>query len=224
MFLASFACGQWQANTYLVAATGESRCLVVDPGQGSAPGVNAILEQNQLVPAAVLATHGHFDHVADAASLCDQHQVPLMIHSADRWMLTDPMATLPISQAALAREVFPGDMREPARVELLDALGSIEIAGLNLGVALAPGHTEGSVIVSLEADETVVLTGDVVFAGSIGRTDLPGGDPAAMARTLATVIWPLADSSTLLPGHGSATTMAQERSTNPYLQPGFWRD
>ena len=109
----------------------------------------------------------------------------------------------------------------------MDLAGSqeLELAGLSLAVSHAPGHTEGSVLFSLpgvptglpdEVDRTV-LTGDVLFAGSIGRTDLPGGDHAAMLRSLRDVVLPLPDSSLVLPGHGPATSMARERATNPYL-------
>ena len=117
--------------------------------------------------------------------------------------------------------------QEPDRVvELVDEQ-VLELAGLSVSVSHAPGHTEGSVIFGLgdlpaaipadDLDRTV-LSGDVLFAGSIGRTDLPGGDPAAMQRSLRDRVLPLPDSTLVLPGHGPATTMARERTTNPFLQ------
>jgi glyoxylase-like metal-dependent hydrolase (beta-lactamase superfamily II) len=117
--------------------------------------------------------------------------------------------------------------REPERVVELTGRETLDLAGLQVDVMPAPGHTEGSVMFGLpgvpegvsgvEVSSTV-LSGDVLFAGSIGRTDLPGGDHAAMQRSLRDVVLPLADSTLVLPGHGSATTMDRERATNPYLQ------
>lgn len=224
MFLASLPTGPWQANCYLVAPAGGDECVVVDAGQDAAPGVRRLLAEHRLRPRGVVATHGHIDHVATAAELADEYNVPLWIHSADRHLLTDPAAGLGPDGAALVRQLLPAPLAEPARVEELDGVGELKLAGLTFAVTPAPGHTAGSVLLELpyagSGDvDRVVFSGDVVFAGSVGRTDLPGGDPRVMAATLRDVVLALPDSTALLPGHGPQTTMARERLTNPYLQP-----
>ncbi len=225
MFLASFATGHWQANCYVVAAPGISDCVVIDPGQDAAASVRQVLSEHQLTPKGILATHGHFDHIANAAEIADEYNVPLWIHSTDRDLLTEPAAGLGPDGAALVRQLVTTPMAEPARVEEFDGLTELNIARLKFSVTHAPGHTEGSVLLGLDYNgrnsqiTRIMFCGDVVFAGSIGRTDQPGGDQRVMARTLREVILPLPDTVALLPGHGPQTTMARERVANPYLQP-----
>jgi len=223
VFLASFATGQWQSNCYVVAAPGASECVVIDAGQDAAPSVRQLLTENQLRPKGVLATHGHFDHVASAAEIADEYNVPLWIHSADRDLLSDPAAGLGPDGAALVKQFLRTPMAEPARVEEFDGLRELNLARMVFSVTHAPGHTQGSVLLGLDyngrntAINRIVFSGDVVFAGSIGRTDLPGGDAKSMARTLRDVVLALPDTAALLPGHGPQTTMARERRENPHL-------
>lgn len=230
MFLASFPTGQWQANCYVVAPAGSTDVVVVDPGQDAAGGLRQLFSEHGLRPAAILATHGHFDHVADAALIADEFGVGVWIHSADRHLLTDPGAALSPDGAALVRQLLRVPMVEPARVEELDGIRELTLAGLDFTLHPAPGHTPGSTLFSLAyAPPTsqitrIVFTGDVVFAGSIGRTDLPGGDQTTMNQTLAHTVLPIVDSCALLPGHGPQTTMGRERTSNPYLQSPFLRN
>lgn len=227
MFLASFASGPWQANCYLAAPQAGGECVIIDAGVEASEGIGVLVEEHGLRPAAVFATHGHIDHVASAAEVADRYGVPLWIHPADRHLLTDPAAGLGADSRALLAQLLPGPFREPARVELFEA-GLLEVAGLEFTVTPAPGHTGGCVLLGVpypghEQISQVVFSGDVVFAGSIGRTDLPGGDPEVMRRTLAGPVLAIPDDTVLLPGHGPQTSMATERATNTFLQPAFLR-
>lgn len=227
MFLASFASGAWQANCYLIAAAEKDECVIVDPGQDAAPLVAEVVAEHGLRPAAVLATHGHFDHVADAAAVADEYGVPVYVHRADRHLLSDPGAGLDPGGAAMVRRLVGADMAEPAQLRLYD--DALQVAGLDFVIHHAPGHTAGSVLLALATTEhpgveQIVFSGDVVFAGSVGRTDLPGGDQPTMLRSLREVVLKLPDRTALLPGHGPQTSMAVERVQNPYLQPDFLRN
>lgn len=228
MFLASFPTGAWQANCYLVAAAEKAECVIIDPGQDAAATVARLVGEHGLKPSAVLATHGHFDHVADAAQIADGHGIPLYIHPADWHLLSDPAAGLDPGGAALVRRVVGPGMAEPAEVRPYPD-GMLTLAGLEFDVLPAPGHTAGSVLLSLHTHdhpgvERIVFSGDVVFAGSVGRTDLPGGDQPTMLRSLREVVLELSDRSALLPGHGPQTSLANERLHNPYLQPDLLRN
>lgn len=216
-------------NCYLVAASAGEECLIVDPGVGVEQAVADVVRQHRLRPAAVLLTHGHLDHVYAVTPLCGGG-VAAYIHGADAYRLRDPFAQLDPMLVAVLEQQFGrrATWREPEQVVALNDTQHLQVGGLDVRVTHAPGHTEGSVIFGLDAvpeglpaaaadiDRTV-LSGDVLFAGSIGRTDLPGGDDAAMQRSLREVVLPLPDSTWVLPGHGPATTMARERRTNPFL-------
>lgn len=232
MLIVPVPVGPWQANCYTVATSAGNAdepvdCVVIDAGMSARPVVEQVLAQFGLRLAAVIATHGHLDHVADAAAIADAAGVPVFIHPADEHLLRHPADGLSGELAALARQAFGDELAPPASVHHLKDRTPIEVAGLRFGVTEAPGHTAGSVLLRLDGvaiepgpqhTVPVVFTGDVVFAGSIGRTDLPGSDPDAMARTLETAVLALPDEAYLLPGHGPATTMAAERASNPYLQ------
>ncbi len=229
MFLRSFPSGVWQANCYVLAAAAGEQCVIVDPGQDSAGGVRDVVSGNRLDPRAILLTHGHFDHVADAALLAEEYHVAVYIDPADEHLLSNPAAGLNADGAALVRQFVGPSMHPPSQVEHYPISRALTLAQFSFTVLSAPGHTAGSVLLRLDNDrnspgQRLTFCGDVVFAGSIGRTDLPGGDPAAMGRTLARVVLPLADDTALLPGHGRGTTMARERVSNPYLQTSYLRN
>ncbi len=234
-------------NCYILASAAGTECVIVDPGIGVADRVADLLRQQGLSPAAILLTHGHLDHVYDvpalsAASLSTDSELTTHIHSLDRYRLLNPLGDLDRGFIEMMEAQFgtTATWQEPeAVIEFTEspaasaavsaAMATVHVAGLAIGVTHAPGHTEGSVLFTLDGipdnlsakdsdlDQTV-LSGDVLFAGSIGRCDLPGGDSAAMARSLRDVVLPLPDTSLVLPGHGPATTMAAERRSNPYLQ------
>lgn len=228
MFLASFASGPWRANCYLAGPAPGGECVIIDAGVAAADGVEVLVGEHELRPVAVLATHGHIDHVASAAQLADRYRVPLWIHPADRHLLTDPAAGLGPDSRDLLADLLPGPLREPASVTLFEPGQQLSLAGLEFSVTHAPGHTAGCVLLGVsypDSDQVsqVVFSGDVLFAGSIGRTDLPGGDPEAMRLTLLGPVLALPDDTALLPGHGPQTLMATERATNAYLQPALLR-
>lgn len=221
VLIASFATGPWQANCYLLAAGPGADCVIIDPGMGAMETLARGLEEHRLHPVAVAVTHGHIDHVGSAREICENYRVPVLCPTADRHLLSDPMAGL-MADAAPLIEQFYGSTRlaEPGDVIDVDPGSHHELAGFDLEFLHAPGHTPGCSMIRFVDEEygPIVMSGDVVFAGSIGRTDLPGGDATVMAQSLAEVVAGLDDASQLLPGHGPATTMAYERQTNPYLQ------
>ena len=217
-------------NCYVLAPGAGEECLIVDPGVGVTGQLADLLREHHLRPAAVLLTHGHFDHVYSVTPVCSSAGVTAYIHGADRYRLKDPLSAVGPELIAMFEQQFgqKAGWQEPTDVTELAHGQKLTIAGLDLRVLHAPGHTQGSVMFALPdvpeglADdvgaESTVLSGDVLFAGSIGRTDLEGGDGAAMSRSLRDVVLPLVDSVLVLPGHGPATTMERERATNPYLQ------
>jgi hydroxyacylglutathione hydrolase len=221
MLVAGFPTGSFQANCFVLAPEAGGPCVVVDPGEGSEQPLDELLRQHRLVPVAVLLTHGHFDHVFAVAPVCDGNDIPAWIHPEDRMLLSDPLRAL----STEAREFFGGriQLREPHEVRALADGTSLELAGLTLTVDHTPGHTCGSVTFrSVSSDGTgaernLLISGDTLFAGSIGRTDLPGGDHEQMLASLRDKILVLDDETTVLPGHGPNTTIGQERANNPFL-------
>lgn len=233
MLTLAFPAAVFETNCY-VLATGEGQeCLVVDPGIGVLDTLREVLETHRLKPTAVLLTHGHADHVWSVTPVCggsDAAVLPAYIHSEDRYRLRDPLGDLGSPLRAMLAQQFGVEptWQEPSNVVEVGAGESLTVAGLDLAVLHAPGHTEGSVMFRTSAvpegvaDQVqvsgTVITGDVLFAGSIGRTDLAGGSAEAMDRSLREVVLPLPDDLLILPGHGPASTMGRERATNPYLQ------
>ncbi len=217
MLVVGFPTGALQANCYLVAPGEGEPCVIVDPGQDAVEPITEALRKHRLSPVAALLTHGHFDHAFSVAPICDGNDIPAWIHPEDRDMLSDPLRGVSFGGG----DFFGGklEMREPAEVrELADGV-MLELAGLSLAVDHTPGHTRGSVVFRSELDEggRVLFAGDTLFAGSIGRTDLPGGDSREMTTTLRTKMLPLPDDTIVLPGHGPGTTIGRERASNPFL-------
>ena len=217
MLIAGFPAGSFAANCYLVAAGPGSECLIIDPGQDAVPGISEIVERYRLQPVAVLATHGHIDHIWSVAPVCGARGIPAYIHPDDRALLSDPARGLAL---AASQSLFGGlTFSEPDDVrELTDGM-TLDLAGITLVVDHAPGHTPGSVTFRLPAatDAATLFTGDLLFAGSIGRTDLPGGDYETILASLARVCLPQPDETVVLAGHGPQTTIGAERAHNPFL-------
>jgi hydroxyacylglutathione hydrolase len=209
-------------NCYVIASAAGEQCIVVDPGIGVMTALDEVLAEHRLRPAAVLLTHGHLDHVFSVAPVCGARGITAYIHPDDTEMLADPAKGL----SADLKQMFGGRLpyAEPEDVTELPNGGTISVAGLEITVDHAPGHTRGSVLLRMPAAgstfdaEELCLSGDVLFAGSIGRTDLPGGSMEAMWLSLRDKILPLDDTTVVLPGHGPATTIGRERASNPYLR------
>jgi hydroxyacylglutathione hydrolase len=229
MLVLGFPAQAFATNCYLIAPAAGEECLVIDPGIGVLDQLSAILSEYRLRPAAVLLTHGHLDHIFSVTPVCGAHGIAVSVHSEDRYRLVDPTSSLGPEMARMFAQQFGGAAwKEPDDVVTIEHDQQLTIAGLDVGVIHAPGHTEGSVMFTLpgvpdglaaEAGlDTSVISGDVLFAGSIGRTDLAGGDPAAMTQSLRERVLPMADSTLVLPGHGQPTTIREERASNPYLR------
>jgi glyoxylase-like metal-dependent hydrolase (beta-lactamase superfamily II) len=219
VFIAGFPADAFGTNCYVVATAPGEECVVVDPGIGVTERLDDLLAEHKLAPVAVLLTHGHLDHTFSVTPVCKARGVPAYLHPGDNEMLADPAKGLSMD----LRELFGGrfEWAEPDDVRALADGEPISIAGLEITVDHAPGHTRGSVLFRLPgeaADAPVCLSGDVLFAGSIGRTDLPGGDGDQMWDSLRDRILPLADETVVLPGHGPATTIGEERASNPFLR------
>ncbi|GAA2049572.1 MBL fold metallo-hydrolase [Williamsia deligens] len=219
MLITGFAAGVFATNCWIVADRPGADAVIVDPGQDAAPAVAELVSEHDLHPVAVLLTHGHLDHTWDAVAVCEQYGIPAYIHPADRAMLSDPAAGIGPALSSLIGDLT---FSEPEKViDFVDG-EAVELAGIRFDVDAAPGHTRGSVLLSTtvvtdDADVPVCFAGDVLFAGSIGRTDLPGGDHQQLLDSIAATLLTRTDDTQVLPGHGPQTTVGRERATNPFL-------
>lgn len=197
-------------NCYLVHLTGRRDCLVIDPGLD--PGdILDWMDERKLVPAAILNTHGHADHIAGNNALKDRWpNVPLMIGSGDASKLRDPHGNLsaqygvPFTSVAADRLLREGD--------------KLSLAGLELEVLETPGHSSGHIVfVWKDTRPWIVFGGDVLFAGGIGRTDFPDGDYHQLTSSIRDKLFVMPDDTQVLPGHGPTTTIGEERRFNPFV-------
>ena len=225
MFIAGFPAGPWGTNCYVAATGAGTECVVIDPGKDAADGVAEVVREHRLKPVAVIATHGHLDHMWCVTPVAGAYDATAWIHSRDRHLLTDPLAGMSSETRDMLPQLLGGQEHqwlEPDDVRVLDDATTLELAGLTFTVDHAPGHTRGvghvpdAVRRAADVSE-VMFSGDLLFAGSIGRTDLPGGDHPTMLRSLRDKVLPLADDVVVLPGHGEQTSIGRERATNPFL-------
>ncbi|MGV0434111.1 MBL fold metallo-hydrolase [Corynebacterium ureicelerivorans] len=205
MRITGFAAGPFRTNCYVVA--NGDRAIVIDPGLGAHDVVARLADEKGFTVEAVVLTHGHIDHIRDAAAF----GVETFVHPADAFMLLRGDGV-----SEQARELHDASGMQPIDNPTPLADGQVlTVAGLQLRVVHAPGHSPGCVML---VGDGVVFSGDVLFRGAIGRTDLPDSDPAQMHESLRGPVWDLADELQVLPGHGAATTVAHERATNPFLR------
>jgi hydroxyacylglutathione hydrolase len=203
MFLEAFSDNPFATNCWLLALEGSEEGVVIDPGF-SPERVKALLSAAGKHPVAVLATHGHYDHVGSAAEFCGT-ELPFYIHKADELAMSDPVAW----GAGMAVPIAtPEDMRTFSEGDVL------EFAGFSLEVMHTPGHTPGS---SCFRSGDLIFTGDLVFKGSIGRYDFPNANAEDMWTSLRRFLT-LPDDLDVHPGHGDSTTVELERRTNPFLR------
>lgn len=204
-------------NAWIVAPSGPGgECVLIDapPEPGRILGRLAELELRLV---ALISTHGHIDHIGGVGSVvrAQERPVPVRIHDDDRHMLLDPKGT----SGMFGRSLDDLDLRPPEIIEGLDDGTVVRGAGLELEVLHTPGHTPGSVclLTKLNGDGPLLFSGDHLFAGSIGRTDLPGGSFDRLMESMERKILPLDDAIPVLPGHGPTTTIGRERVINPFL-------
>ncbi|MEO5834862.1 MAG: MBL fold metallo-hydrolase [Nakamurella sp.] len=221
MLIAGFPTGSLAANCYVLAPADGADCVIVDPGEDALAAVQATVAEHRLRPVAALLTHGHLDHAAALRDVASAYGIPGYLHPADEYMLDDPLSALsPEFRQMLVGYDLPA-MR-PDELRRLAAADVLTFGELELTVIHTPGHTGGSVLFVLAADgerPEVLFTGDTLFAGSVGRTDLPGGSTATLTASLRSGVLGRPDTAVILPGHGPRGTIGAEKRTNPFLVP-----
>jgi len=212
---------RYGGNTPCVEVRCGPHTLIFDAGTGIRQLGNALVKARNTNDFDIFLSHGHIDHMWSVLPVCSGYDIPAWIHPDDRALLTDPYAA---SWAGTREQVTaimgPVEFGEPDDVRELGDGAQVQIAGMTFTADHAPGHTRGSVAFRLMpmGTEPLMLSGDLLFAGSVGRTDLPGGDAASMRRSLERVVLSQPDEMVVLPGHGQTTTIGTERRTNPFLQ------
>jgi len=210
-------------NCWVIASGTKQECVIVDPGIGEPSLVREIRElvaSHQLKISAILVTHGHLDHSFSIAPLqSDVNGGKVLVHRSDRDLLGDPTLALGPAGMQMFKELserYGATFQEPSDIQLLNDDQVIDLAGLKMRIINTPGHTPGSIIAVV--NDTHLISGDTLFAGSIGRTDLPRGSAEDMQISLREKIAVLPGDLAVLPGHGDPTTIAQELRSNPYLK------
>lgn len=204
------AVGPFQENSYLAACSETGEALLVDPG-GELPRILALREPEGFAVKRIVLTHGHIDHVAGAAEAQDALKIPLQMHSGDQ----DWLDVLPVQAEMFGLE----EVRTP-RVDTLQADGDrLTLGKLEGRILHSPGHTRGGCCLHFP-EAKAVFVGDLLFAGSVGRTDLPGGDFGELEDSIKRVLFPLGDDVRFYPGHGPSGLLGDERRDNPFVGEG----
>ena len=233
-FILGTPSGRFQTNCYVIGDRERGSAVIVDPGENAAEAAVRMLERAGVACEAILLTHGHLDHLWSVPQLATKLDVPVLLHPADRWLWDDPAAGLGITAEQAALQFGFSDW-QPPNEHLQEVAGGtrLQFAGIAFDVHHNPGHTPGHVTYlgkdltstpvtfdlgdSDAASDEVLFSGDLLFAGSIGRSDLPGGNVNTMMRSLKDTLNPLADDTLVLCGHGPDTTIGHERRTNTLL-------
>jgi len=199
----------FEENTYIVRVPQRHDALVIDPGLEPNLILDFLREQD-LQPAAILNTHGHADHIAGNQPLKDAYpEAPLLIGRAEEALLSDPYANMSAP--------FGFAIVSPPADRLVREGDVLDLAGLTLEVFEIPGHSAGHVVFLCRGEPSVVFGGDVLFRGSVGRTDFPGGSFERLAEGITQKLFTLPDDTLVYPGHGPVTTVGHEKRTNPFV-------
>lgn len=203
-----FPVGPLQCNCSIIGDEASREALVIDPGDEISE-ILAIIQKHNFQVKQIVITHAHIDHVGGAMKLRQATGAPILINENDYALLK----MLDVQAAWIG-------MQDPGKVEVADSLGesdTVKTGTLSAKVLHTPGHTEGSICLYFPTEKTLIA-GDTLFAGSIGRTDLPGGSFEKIIRSIRGKLLTLPDETVVVPGHGELTTIAQERETNPFLK------
>jgi hydroxyacylglutathione hydrolase len=232
-FVLGVPLGRWQTNCFVVGDRSLGTAVVVDPGEGAEDAVPQLLRQAGVTCEAIALTHGHLDHLWGVPSLARDLDVPVLLHPDDRWIWDDPAAAFGAPPELLEQQF--GLRWDPPTERLRDVADGedVQLAGVTYRVDHNPGHTPGHVTylgrdlgavpVSFAlgdadvATDQLLFSGDLIFAGSVGRSDFPRGDGDRLLRSLVDTVLPLGDDTLILSGHGPDTTVGRERATNPFL-------
>jgi len=210
----SFPAPMFATNCWVIAPGEGAECIIVDPGMPDiSRDIEMIIEEHRLKPVAALLTHGHLDHTFSIQPLADGYNIPAYIHSEDRRFIADPSG---IHGEQFIAQLAGMNFAEPLEVKELKNNAVLELVGMKIVAIHAPGHTRGSLMFTI--NDELLISGDVLFAGSIGRTDLPTGSAKEMTETLKSKVLTLNDDLRVLTGHGPETTIKFERKNNPYLK------
>ena len=210
MILEMLTVGPFQENCYIIGDEDSGVGAVVDPGDEAARIALAV-EQTNLEVGSIIVTHAHIDHVGAVAALAEEYACPVLMHAE-----AEPMLKQLPTQAMMMGLKFG---KIPAVDQHIGDGEVLEVVELRLRSLYTPGHAPGHLAFYVE-DEGLVLSGDALFAGSVGRTDLPGGSMEVLMRSIEERLLTLPDETTVYPGHGPQTTIGSERTSNPFLQGG----
>src|SRR5215210_7319793 len=208
MDVSMFTVGPVAENCFIARRDDSDRAVIIDPGE-EAERLLAAIDELGVTIEAVLLTHCHFDHVGAVAPVARATGAPVYVSEIERPVLADIMSYVPFAGIG-PYESYEAD-------HTLRGGERLAIAGLEIDVLFTPGHSPGHVTYSIPS-ERAMFSGDVLFQGSVGRTDLPGGDAATLMRTLAGLLDALPDDTTVFPGHMGITTIGRERASNPFLR------
>jgi hydroxyacylglutathione hydrolase len=212
MILEMLTVGPFQENSYIIGDEDSGAGVVVDPGDEAARIALAV-EQTDLEVGSIIVTHAHIDHVGAVAALADEYACPVLMHAE-----SEPMLMQLPTQAMMMGLKFG---KVPAVDRHISDGEVLEVGKLRLRSLYTPGHAPGHLAFYIE-DEGVVLSGDALFAGSVGRVDLPGGSMEVLMRSIEERLLTLPDETWVYPGHGPRTSIGNERTSNPFLQGGLF--